>query len=129
MNRLLIIINPYSGKKQGEQILNNILNIFKNQSYDIIKTTHPNHPYEIANSIDINKFIGICAVGGDGTMHEIINGMLSREDRKQIPIGLIPSGTGNSFMHDLDSLNPIIAAKKITQLQTRKIDLMKIMNN
>ena len=68
----------------------------------------------------------LVAIGGDGTMHEIINGMLSREDRKQIPIGLIPSGTGNSFMHDLDSLNPTIAAKKINQLQTRKIDLMKI---
>ena len=126
MNKLLIIVNLYSGKKQGEEILNNILNIFKNQDYNIIKTTHPNHPYEIANSINIDDFMGICAIGGDGTMHEIINGMLNRRDNKQLPIGLIPGGTGNSFMHDLNSLDPIISTKKIAQFQTRKIDLMEI---
>ena len=126
MNPLLIIINPYSGKKQGEKICDNIIDVFQNINYHIIKTTHHNHPYEIANSINMNEYLGIIVVGGDGTMHEVINGMINRKDKKQIPIGLIPGGTGNSFMHDMNCLNPIDAAKKISKLETRKIDLMEI---
>ena len=126
MKKILIVTNPHSGKKKGEKILNDILNIFKNNPYDIIKTTHKNHPYEIINTIDIENFFGICVIGGDGTMHEVINGMLNRIDKKRIPIGLIPGGTGNSFMHDMNCLNPIDAAKHIAKLESRKIDLIKI---
>ena len=75
MKPLLIISNPYSGKKQGVKICNNILNVFKKINHHVIQTTHQNHPYEIANSIDVDKFTGICVIGGDGTMHELINGI------------------------------------------------------
>ena len=126
MNKILIIANPHSGKKQGQKILNDILNILKKTPHKIITTTYKNHPYEIANTMDMQEYSGICAIGGDGTMHEIINGMLSRVDKKQIPIGLIPGGTGNSFMHDMKCLDPITAAKKISQFNIRDIDLIKI---
>ncbi len=129
MKPLLIITNPYSGKKQGKKIYNNILNIFKHINHHIIQTTHQNHPYEITNSIDIDEFLGICVIGGDGTMHEVINGMMNRADNEQLPIGLIPAGTGNSFMHDMNCLNPLDAAEKISAFKTRKIDLMEIITH
>ena len=37
----------------------------------------------------------LVAAGGDGTYHEVINGMLARRDGKKIPIGMIPNGSGN----------------------------------
>ena len=126
MKKILILTNPYSGKKKGKKILNNILDVFIKIPYDLITTTHQNHPYEIARDLNLEEFSGICIIGGDGTMHEVINGILSRKDEKKIPIGLIPAGTGNSFMHDMDCLDPIDAAKKIIRLQPRKIDLIKI---
>ena len=126
MKKLLILTNPYSGKKKGKKILKNVLNIFSNTPYDLITTKYKNHPYEIAKTININDFSGICIIGGDGTMHEVINGMLARADKKELPIGLIPGGTGNSFMHDMHCLNPTDAAKQIIKLKTQKIDLIKI---
>lgn len=126
MKKLLILTNPYSGKKNGKKILKNVLNIFSNTPYDLITTKYKNHPYEIAKTININNFSGICIIGGDGTMHEVINGMLARADKKELPIGLIPGGTGNSFMHDMNCLNPTDAAKQIIKLKTQKIDLIKI---
>ena len=126
MKKLLILTNPYSGKKKGKKILKNVLNIFSNTPYDLITTKYKNHPYEIAKTININNFSGICIIGGDGTMHEVINGMLARADKKELPIGLVPGGTGNSFMHDMNCLNPTDAAKQIIKLKTQKIDLIKI---
>ena len=34
-------------------------------------------------------------MGGDGTFHEVVNGMLHRQDKKQLPLAFIPNGTGN----------------------------------
>ena len=129
MKKMLIITNPYSGKKQGQSILNNIINVLEHIPHRVIVSDYKNHPYDIANNIDLDLFQGICVIGGDGTMHEVINGMLNRQDKKQIPLGLIPGGTGNSFMHDMECLNPIDAAKKIIQLKNQKIDLIKITTN
>ena len=52
--------------------------------------------------------------------------MLNRHDKKKIPIGIIPSGSGNSFMMDLNLTNPIEAAYKIINLKKRSIDITKI---
>ena len=35
------------------------------------------------------------AVGGDGTVHEVINGLMRRDDNRKVPIGIVPNGTGN----------------------------------
>ena len=45
--------------------------------------------------MDIGKYSAVIAVGGDGIIHEVINGMMRREDRKKVPIGLVPNGSGN----------------------------------
>jgi len=37
------------------------------------------------------------AVGGDGTCHEVVNGLMRRADKRKIPMGFIPGGTGNDF--------------------------------
>ena len=126
MKKILIITNPYSGKKQASKILSDILDVFNKTPIETITTEYKNHPYKIANTIDFGELTGIVVIGGDGTMHEVINGMLARSDNKKIPIGLIPGGTGNSFMHDLNCLNPIDAVNQIIKMKTRKIDLVKI---
>ena len=71
----------------------------------------------------MDGYDGFCCIGGDGTLIEVINGLLSRKDRLKFPIGLITGGTGNSFMHDLDCLDPIEAANKIISDKRRFIDV------
>ncbi len=46
-------------------------------------------------------------------MHEAINGMYTREDEERITLGLIPAGTGNPLMHDVNCLDPNVAANWI----------------
>ena len=128
VRKILLVVNPTGGVRNGLEILKNIKPIFEagGIELEIIETKYAGHAKDIAKAMEIEKFESLCLVGGDGTMHESVNGMYTREDNKRIPIGLIPAGTGNSLMHDFNCLDPNIAAKWIIKGYTKKIDLAEI---
>jgi len=47
--------------------------------------------------LDIDEYSAIVAVGGDGTLHEVVNGMLQRLDKRRLPVAFIPNGSGNDL--------------------------------
>lgn len=59
-------------------------------------------------------------------MHEVVNGMLDRKDKIKVPIGLIPGGTGNSLMHDLQALEPMVALDAILGGEKLAIDIIEV---
>ena len=121
-------MNPYGGKKQGHSILELIEPIFNANNVElyILETNYAGHAKEIANQIDLNKYDAFIAIGGDGTLLEVVNGMLTRDDGLKIPIGMIPGGSGNSYMHDLGLTNPIDATNAIIHGQKRLVDTIYI---
>ena len=131
MKKFYLTVNPYGGGKRGPKILKNILPLFeeKNIQLTIIETEYAGHNKELANQLDMNGYDGLCCIGGDGTMYEVINGLMTREDRQKFPIGLITGGTGNSFMHDLECLDPMDAAKRIVKGERRSIDIFSCKAN
>lgn len=128
MPKLIMIMNPHSGLRQGPQILDDVLPIFANAgiNLDIQKTTHAGHGDEMAELMSLQDVDGICAIGGDGTLHEVLNGMMRRKDGKRLPLGLIPGGIGNSLMHDLQTTDPLKAAERIAGFAPQPMDLMKV---
>jgi len=128
VRKILLVVNPTGGVRNGLEILKNIKPIFEagGIELEIVETKYAGHAKDIARAMDISKFESICLVGGDGTMHEATNGMYSREDNKHIPIGLIPAGTGNSLMHDFNCLDPNVATQWIVNGYTKKIDIAEI---
>ena len=128
MKKFYLTLNPHGGQQKGPKLLNKIMPIFKAANLDItiIETTFAGHANELAHQLDFDEYEGMIVIGGDGTMHEVVNGMLTRDDKKQLPIGLIPGGTGNSFMHDLELMNPIDAANAIINGNTRNIDVAEV---
>lgn len=128
MLKLVMIMNPHSGLQQGQQILDDVLPVFANAGsmLDIRKTTHAGHGDEMAEFMNLEDVSGICAIGGDGTFHEVLNGMMRRKDGKRLPLGLIPGGIGNSLMHDLQTTNPLKAAERIAGFAPQPMDLMKV---
>ena len=104
MRKILLIANPKSGIKNKDELVNIVISKFKENSIEITlnKTEYPGHAIELAKNCNFSEFSSICAVGGDGTLNEVLNGVLKRNDKKKIPIGLIPGGTGNSCMKPLE---------------------------
>ena len=92
-------------------------------------TAHCGHARELATNLDLSGYDGFLTIGGDGTFHEVVNGMLQRPDGKNVPIGVIPGGSGNSVLHDLGLTDPKTSAQAIVSGHTRFIDTVRVDNN
>lgn len=91
----LFIINPIAGNGRAKRIF---LRIQKNESYKKLQTDHVYTKYKghaeiIAKNLKVTTVKLIIVIGGDGTIHEVLNGL----QEKQIPISFIPGGSGNDF--------------------------------
>lgn len=91
--KISVIVNPESGKGNGRKFYNQILPIVENNSnIEVFLTERPLHAVELAKKLENSNRIIVC--GGDGTLHEVINGI--NLNSKSI-LGLIPIGSGNDF--------------------------------
>ncbi|MGO5051625.1 diacylglycerol/lipid kinase family protein [Lachnospiraceae bacterium LCP25S3_G4] len=100
MKRLLFIYNPNAGKAQIKSRLADILDILAKANYELV--VYPTQGYMDALkrvSTYTDKFDLLVCSGGDGTLDEVVTGMMHRNDR--IPIGYIPAGSTNDFANSL----------------------------
>ncbi len=126
--KFTIFVNPQGGTKRGSDILNEVRPIFEKSGaeLDVFETEYAGHTAELARERDLSGITGLCHIGGDGTFHELINGLLTRHDGKQVPLGYIPGGTGNSFMYDMECLDPAEAVKRIINGDSMPIDVAEV---
>nr|XP_046255806.1 sphingosine kinase 2 [Scatophagus argus] len=101
--RLLLLVNPFSGRGQAMQwCQTHILPMIReaNISYNLIQTERQNHARELIREIPLSEWDGIVIVSGDGLLHEVINGLMERPDWEQAiktPVGILPCGSGNAL--------------------------------
>jgi len=93
---------------------------------EVYDTTHPGHASKIAAELDLTGFAGLCSIGGDGTNHEVVCGLMRRTNPDEVPLGIIPGGTGNSLAQHLDCLDPATAAKRIVARNIVPLDVARI---
>lgn len=123
MKKLLIIMNPCSGKKKANAHLAEIIAIFNRADYDVTV-------YMTAARLDATKvaaerageFDLLVCIGGDGTFNEVISGLYAVGS--QTPVGYIPAGSTNDFANSLHlSKNILQAAKDIVEGTPRPLDI------
>ena len=126
--KLCFLINPNSGKKKSLKIFKSIEHILKRKEidFDFIKTEYKEHAIDLIKKIDLNQYDGLIIIGGDGTFHEVVNGIMLREDNIKIPIGIIPGGSGNSFLYESDNIDSLSVLENILLFKKRNIDIIKI---
>lgn len=124
---LNFIANPSAGGKHGKKVrkcLNKIEKILaeKKIKYVIHKTTCKGHATELTKMIISNGADNVIVVGGDGTLHEVINGFSNFD---KVTLGIIPCGTGNDFASALGL--PIDVDKAIDIVINGKSDYVDFM--
>ena len=90
-------------------------------------TVYPTHANELARQAAEEGYDIVVAVGGDGTAHEVINGLMEASVEKRPRFGIVPMGSGNDYAHNLGIPDtPEKALKTILTGTSRLVDLAYI---
>lgn len=88
-------------------------------------TNHPGHATELAAKAHADKYELVVAVGGDGTVNEVAQGIIGTTT----PLGIIPMGSGNGLARELGiSMDVLKSAKTLTEGKKQQIDVCLINN-
>ncbi|GMQ78085.1 MAG: diacylglycerol kinase family lipid kinase [Anaerolineae bacterium] len=122
-----LIINPKANHGQAAQVTDTIISLVKDYiNPEVIMTEGPGHAVEVArNAVDQGVEL-LVSVGGDGTVHEIVNGMVVG-GITDTTLGVVPIGSGNDLAFGLGISNDINKAVSIIfKGKKRRIDLARI---
>src|SRR5262249_34590850 len=95
-------------------------------SYELVwaTTERPRHAIELAKSAANEGIDIVVAVGGDGTVHEVINGLMQISSERRPKLGIVPVGSGNDFAWNIGlAHDPEKAIAAIFGPTTRTIDV------
>lgn len=122
-----LIVNGYNVNAKTEAKLDTVKEVFKIAGKEITvhKTDHAGHAREITAKLTANgEFAHLIAMGGDGTLHEVLNGI---QDTANCTLGLIPLGSGNDFAEAANiSQNVRTAAETIAFRAPVHIDYIEL---
>lgn len=125
LKKLMLVINPVSGKRAASRNLSDIIRIFSSHGYavTVFPTAKPGDATEFVINYSDGFDLVVC-IGGDGTLNEVLTGILRGE--KDVPLGYIPSGSTNDFAacHGISS-DMCAAAEAIACGKPHEIDLGK----
>lgn len=128
MKKLLLIVNSVAGRLQAHGALYDIVDVFCKAGYVVTVgiTAYKGHAAEIAATANEGGYDLVVCAGGDGTINEVLHGLLKDCDYTDIPLGYIPCGSTNDFAETLDlSMDIISAALTITEERAVSIDVGK----
>lgn len=115
----LFIVNPFSGKSKVDIKLLINKNLDSTIKAVIKETKYPKQAITIAKENHEN-FDAVIAVGGDGTVNEVAQGLLN----SQTPMGIIPTGSGNGLARELNySMDLKTNIRQLHTLKSRKMNI------
>lgn len=125
MKKLLLLMNPRSGKMRANRVLADIISILNRGGYDVTTymTCARGDATEVA-SRRASEFDVILCIGGDGTFNEVASGLLLAGSNT--PIAYIPAGSTNDFASSLGlSKNLLQAAQDVVDGKPCSLDIGK----
>ena len=134
MSEIIVIANPAAGRGRGQQVISYISKVLpeKGMPFDLVQTEYSGHATELARQAISDGYQTIAALGGDGTVNEIINGLCldlgdDPDPAAIVTLGIIPAGSGNDFAYAI-GLPPKVpdAVARLMEGNTRLVDVGRI---
>ncbi len=124
--KIQLIFNPHAGRGRGMKTYPEIHRLLKEAGHEVIphRTIYRFHATEIVKSLNLYETDTIISVGGDGTLFEIVNGLMINAGKKIPPVGIIPIGTGNSFAKDLKIFTLEDGIRAVKRNISRPVDII-----
>lgn len=126
--RFVLLVNPRGGRQGGLDVLERVRPVFDaaGVNLDVYVSQYAGHAGELARTVELGDCDALCLIGGDGTVHEVVNGILSRTEPITIPVGFIPGGTGNTLHQEFHCEEPLAAARRIIAGRRLLIDAVRV---
>jgi len=138
----LVYVNPFSGSGKAIRMYKSYLRKVLAEAeitHKCIQTEHAGHARDDVKRIALHNYDGIVIVSGDGLVHEVINGLMDRQDRDEaikMPIGIVPGGSGNALAaaiiyasfrkHPIPIMSPYLSIFEVIRGRAVGLDLMKV---
>lgn len=126
--RMLLVVNPYASTVSSR--LKNVVIYALQSRYEIeaIETRERNHAVSIVQSALRRDFDIVCAFGGDGTANEVVNGLMSSDEGRDVPFTFLPGGMTNVIGRILGIPDDIVDATEhllslADDFNPRRVDL------
>src|SRR5258708_25919707 len=129
MDRFFAIVNPAAGGGRSAKLAGPALAGLREKGLkiDVVASTGPGYDVELAREAYEQGYRRFIAVGGDGTAHEILNGVYERaRGKERIALGFLPLGTGNSFLRDFTKDGAGASLEALIQGRKRAVDLIRL---
>jgi len=120
-----LILNPNADMGNAWKLASDLRSIVNDfGGADWAGTVYPTHAIELAIQAANEGYKLVIAAGGDGTVHEIINGLMQVPQEKRPRFGVVPLGSGNDFAHAIGAdLKPSEALRRVLNGTPRFIDI------
>ncbi|EPE61398.1 diacylglycerol kinase catalytic domain protein [Exiguobacterium sp. S17] len=123
--KAMIISNPESGA--SETMLGEVVGTIESMYQEILirKTLAEGDAAHLARTS--SGFDHLIVIGGDGTLHEVVNGLMALPRDERPSVGLVPAGTCNDFARAIDlPVEPIEAARLFKMSEQQSVDVMRV---
>lgn len=127
-SKVIFIINPNANMGQAWRQAADLRPIMQEfGGADWAGSVYPTHAIELTQKAVEDGYDLIIAGGGDGTVHEVVNGIMSFPEEKRPAFGVVPLGSGNDFSYSIGmESEPWKALRQIFNGQERRIDIGEI---
>ena len=128
---LVVIANPRAGRGKVEAALPRVERVLRDAGlgYRIVRTDRAGHATEVARDALLGGERYLVAVGGDGTVHEVVNGMFTggRPIAADAVLGVVKAGSGGDFVRSFGLPGDAAqAAKHLAGDRVRRIDVGQV---
>ena len=97
-----------------------------NIRFDLLRTQYHGHAIELVKQIPMREYDAIVSMGGDGTNFQVLNAVLKYHGDSDLPpLGILPSGRGNSFAKDLQIDSVADGIEALGRQTTREVDVCR----
>ena len=130
MQSTKIILNPVSGRGHGARVESELCRYLEAEGlgFDLVHTAGRWHAAELAEQAVRDGVELVVAAGGDGTTHEVVNGLMTASDGREAgTLGIIPIGSGSDFAHTVGVPSDLRAAcRRLARGQAKILDVGRI---
>jgi len=121
--KIKIILNPMADMGNAWRAARDLRSITEQHgNVDWSGTVYPGHAIELAKQSE--GYDMVIAMGGDGTVHEVMNGLMQIPENKRPILGVVPVGSGNDFGHGIGaSTKPSEALNRAIKGEPSTVDL------